>query len=215
MGEGGAVVPRNAKWKRVAESMRDWGRDCWCEPGQDNTCGKRYEWQLGQLPCGYDHKYTYSNIGYNLKATDMQAALGLSQLRKLDRFIAARCSNWQKLYEGVRNSPVLSEHIEPVTATEGTTPSWFGFPLYCSQAIDREKLVVFLEQRRIGTRLVFGGDLTRQPAYQNVEFRVVGELKSTDRVMRKGLWLAVHPALNDAKIAYMLDQLEQAVRAQL
>ncbi len=215
MGEGGAVVPRNAKWKRVAESLRDWGRDCWCEPGQDNTCGKRYEWQLGQLPCGYDHKYTYSNIGYNLKATDMQAALGLSQLNKLERFVAARCSNWKKLYEGVRSSPILSEHIEPVIATDGTTPSWFGFPLYCSQAIDREKLVAFLEQRRIGTRLVFGGDLTKQPAYQNVEFRVVGELKSTDRVMRKGLWIAVHPALDDTKIAYMLDQLEQGVRAQL
>ncbi len=214
MGEGGAVVPKDGRWKRVAESVRDWGRDCWCEPGKDNTCGKRFSQQLGQLPCGYDHKYTYSNVGYNLKATDMQAAIGLSQLKKLDGFVAARRSNWQKIFDGIAASPLLKEHLTPVVATEGTTPSWFGFPMFASEAIDREKLVSFLEEHKVGTRLVFGGDLTRQPAYVGENYRVHGELKNTDLVMRKGFWIGVHPALDDARIAYMLEQLEAGVRAQ-
>ncbi|MDR3607126.1 MAG: lipopolysaccharide biosynthesis protein RfbH [Oligoflexia bacterium] len=215
MGEGGAVISKDGKLKRVAESIRDWGRDCWCEPGQDNTCKKRFGWTLGDLPCGYDHKYTYSNIGYNLKATDMQAAVGLSQLKKLPRFVAARRANWKALYDGVMSSPLLKEHLEPVVATAQTEPSWFGFPLHCSEALDREKLVSFLEDHKVGTRLVFAGNLTKQPAYKGANFRVHGELKNTDRIMRKSLWIGVHPALDGAKIQYMLEQLEAAVRAQI
>lgn len=215
MGEGGAVVPKDGRWKRVAESIRDWGRDCWCEPGKDNTCGKRYEWELGKLPCGYDHKYTYSNLGYNLKATDMQAAIGLSQLKKLDRFVAARRANWQTLRAGVAGSPLLEEHLLPVEATAGTTPSWFGFPMHCSDAVDREKLVAFLEAHKVGTRLVFGGDLTKQPAYQGVEYRVHGALEGTQRIMKKTFWVGVHPALDAQRIAYVLEQLEAGLRAQV
>lgn len=215
MGEGGAVVPKDGRWKRVAESLRDWGRDCWCEPGKDNTCGKRFTQQLGELPCGYDHKYTYSNVGYNLKATDMQAAIGLSQLKKLDGFVAARRANWQRLYDGIQASPLLKQHLTPVVATEGTTPSWFGFPMFASDALDREKLVSDLEEHKVGTRLVFGGDLTRQPAYAGERYRVHGSLTNTTRVMHKAFWVGVHPALDEARITYMLEQLEAAVRAQL
>jgi CDP-6-deoxy-D-xylo-4-hexulose-3-dehydrase len=210
-GEGGAVIPRDGRLKRVAESVRDWGRDCWCEPGKDNTCGKRFGYQLGDLPCGYDHKYTYSNIGYNLKGTDLQTAMGLTQLQKVDRFIAARNSNWAKLKAGVENSPSLREHLRVVQPTPGTQPSWFGFPMHCSEAIDREKLVAFLEERKVGTRLLFGGNLTRQPAYRQVEYRVHGTLENTDQIMRSTFWVGVHPALDDARIAYMLEQLEAGI----
>ncbi len=214
MGEGGAVVSRDGRFKRVAESMRDWGRDCWCEPGQDNTCKKRFQWKLGELPCGYDHKYTYSNIGYNLKVTDMQAAVGLSQLKKVERFVAARRANWKKIYDGIQSSPVLKERLRPVTATEGTEPSWFGFPIHCAESLDREKLVAFLEENKVGTRLVFAGNLTKQPAYQGVDFRIHDELKNTDAIMTKSFWIGVHPALDDQKIAYMLETLERGVKAQ-
>lgn len=214
MGEGGAVVPSSGRWKRVAESLRDWGRHCWCEPGKDNTCGKRYGWTLGDLPEGYDHKYTYSSVGYNLKATDMQAALGVSQLTKLDRFVAVRRANWAALNEGVQGSPVLRDALRPIAATEGTRPSWFGFPMICSDAVDRNRLVRFLEDAKIGTRLVFGGNLTKQPAYRNADFRVAGSLEATDRIMDKAFWIGVHPALDSARIAYMLERLEDGVRAQ-
>ncbi len=213
-GEGGAVIPRDGRLKRAAESIRDWGRDCWCDPGKDNTCGKRFQWQLGSLPLGYDHKYTYSNIGYNLKMTDMQAAVGLSQLQKLDGFIAARRGNWQALYAGVRHSPVLRDGLIPVEPTPGTQPSWFGFPLHCAQGIERERLVVFLEEHKVGTRLLFGSNLTRQPAYSNVEYRIHGELTASDEILRRTFWIGVHPALDAARIAYMLEQLEAGVRAQ-
>ena len=211
MGEGGAVLPSSGKWKRVAESLRDWGRDCWCEPGKDNTCGKRFCWKLGALPEGYDHKYTYSNIGYNLKVTDMQAAIGLSQLRKAGAFIEARRRNWKRLREGVRASPVLSARLRPIEATPGTEPSWFGFPMLCEEGIDREKLVAFLEERKVGTRLVFAGNLTRQPAYRGANYRVHGELKATDAIMARAFWVGVHPALDEARIAYMLEQLEAGI----
>lgn len=211
MGEGGAVLSRDGRLKRVAESMRDWGRDCWCEPGKDNTCGKRYGWTLGQLPCGYDHKYTYSNIGYNLKVTDMQAAVGLSQLNKVSKFVAARRANWKKLYAGIQSSPVLRERLTPVVPTEGTDPSWFGFPIHADPGIDREKLVAYLEEHKVGTRLVFAGNLTKQPAYQNAEFRIHGDLTATDRIMNHAFWIGVHPALDDEKIQYILEQLEAGV----
>jgi CDP-6-deoxy-D-xylo-4-hexulose-3-dehydrase len=213
-GEGGAVVARDGRWKRAAESIRDWGRDCWCEPGKDNTCGKRFEWQLGELPRGYDHKYTYSNIGYNLKMTDMQAALGVSQLKKLDGFIAARRANWQALDAGVKHSPVLRDALVPVEPTPGTQPSWFGFPMHCTSGLDRERLVVFLEEHKVGTRLLFGSNLARQPAYGNVEFRVHGDLAASDEILRRTFWIGVHPALDHARIHYMLEQLEAGVRAQ-
>jgi CDP-6-deoxy-D-xylo-4-hexulose-3-dehydrase len=208
MGEGGAVIPKNGRWKRVAESVRDWGRDCWCEPGKDNTCGKRYGWTLGQLPCGYDHKYTYSNIGYNLKATDMQAAIGLTQLKKAEGFIAARRANWKKIYDGIQSSPKLKAKLFPVMPTQGTEPSWFGFAMHLAQGHDREKLVAFLEERKVGTRLLFGGNLTKQPAYQGTGFRVSGPLKNTDAIMARTFWVGVHPGLDDQRISYILEQLE-------
>jgi CDP-6-deoxy-D-xylo-4-hexulose-3-dehydrase len=212
MGEGGAVLPANGRWKRIAESMRDWGRDCWCEPGKDNTCGKRFDWTLGDLPCGYDHKYTYSNIGYNLKVTDMQAAVGLSQLNKVHGFIAARRKNYKKLFDGIKSSPRLAEAFHPTIATEGTNPSWFGFPMMCSTGINRDKIVRNLEEAKVGTRLVFAGNLTKQPAYKNVNFRVAGDLTVTDQILERAFWIGVHPALDDAKISYMLEQLEAVLK---
>jgi CDP-6-deoxy-D-xylo-4-hexulose-3-dehydrase len=211
-GEGGAVIPADGKWKRVAESMRDWGRDCWCEPGVDNTCKKRFDWQLGGLPCGYDHKYTYSNVGYNLKVTDMQAALGVSQLKKLDTFVESRRKNWKTIYDGIRSSPILSEHLTPVEPTPGTEPSWFGFPMHCSEKLNRDILVRHLEEKRIGTRLLFAGDLTKQPAYANVNFRVHGSLEETELVMKKTFWIGTHPALTPEMIQYVLETLEKEVK---
>lgn len=212
MGEGGAVIAKNGRWRRVAESVRDWGRDCWCEPGKDNTCNKRYCWKLGSLPEGYDHKYTYSNIGYNLKVTDMQAALGVSQLKKLPGFVEARRKNWQILNEGLRSSPLLAERFQPAVATEGTNPSWFGFPIHCQPGLDRNAVVRFLEEKRIGTRLLFGGNLTRQPAYRPGDYRIEGELKATDEIMNRTFWIGVHPALTGEMIRYMLETLEAAAK---
>jgi CDP-6-deoxy-D-xylo-4-hexulose-3-dehydrase len=214
MGEGGAVIAKNTKLRRVAESMRDWGRDCWCEPGVDNTCKKRFGWKLGDLPEGYDHKYTYSNVGYNLKATDMQASVGLSQLSKLQRFVDARRSNWDVLYRGVTGSPLLRERLTPVTPTPGTQPSWFGFPMHCADGVDRNALVSFLEQRKVGTRLLFGGNLTKQPAYQNVEHRISGNLDASDRIMSHTFWIGVHPGLSEPMLQYMLEQLEAGIKEQ-
>lgn len=212
MGEGGAVISKDGRMRRIAESIRDWGRDCWCDPGHDNTCKKRYEWKLGELPEGYDHKYTYSHIGYNLKVTDMQAALGVSQLKKLECFISARRSNWKYLREHIKNSPLLSEAFDAVEATPGTEPSWFGFAMHCSDFLNREKVVAFLEDKKIGTRLLFGGNLLRQPAYSGIEKRVVGTLENTDAIMRKTFWIGVHPALDQTRMDYMLDQLEAAAK---
>ncbi len=210
-GEGGAVMSKDGRLRKVAESMRDWGRDCWCEPGKDNTCNKRFGWQLGTLPDGYDHKYTYSNVGYNLKATDMQAALGLSQLKKAQGFIETRRANWRALYEGVKTSPKLRERLIPVEPTPGTNPSWFGFPVHVAEGINREKLVAALEENKVGTRLLFAGNLTRQPAYQDVDFRVVGELKNTDEIMKRSFWIGVHPGIDAPRIRYMLETLERCV----
>jgi len=211
-GEGGAVIPKDGRLRKVAESMRDWGRDCWCEPGKDNTCNKRFCQQLGDLPDGYDHKYTYSNVGYNLKATDMQAALGSSQLKKAAQFIEVRRRNWKALYDGVKASPILREKIQPVEPTAGTRPSWFGFAAHTAPGLDREKLVAMLESRKVGTRLMFAGNLVRQPAYKGVDYRVVGELKNTDEVMRRTFWIGVHPQIDAPKIQYMLETLERCVK---
>jgi CDP-6-deoxy-D-xylo-4-hexulose-3-dehydrase len=215
MGEGGAVIARDGRLRRAAESTRDWGRDCWCDPGKDNTCNKRFCWKLGDLPEGYDHKYTYSSIGYNLKVTDMQAAIGVSQLGKLDRFIELRRKHWTMLFDGLKGSPVLRDHLIPVEPTAGTSPSWFGFPMHVSEGLDRNELTAYLEEHKVGTRLLFGGNLTKQPAYKNANYRVHGELKNTDQIMNRTFWIGVHPALNAQMITYMLEQLEAGVKQQL
>ena len=205
-GEGGAVFVKSPLVKRQVESFRDWGRDCYCETGCDNTCKKRFEWQLGELPAGYDHKYIYSHIGYNLKATDMQAALGLSQLEKLDGFIARRQENFDHLYATLKD---VSGLILP-RATANSVPSWFGFPITLDPEldVDREALLRFLDARKVGTRLMFAGNILRQPAYRNVDVRVVGDLTNTDIVMRRTFWVGVYPGLT----AEMLDYIAHSIK---
>jgi len=201
-GEGGAVFVKSPLVRKQAESFRDWGRDCYCETGHDNTCHKRFEWQLGTLPVGYDHKYIYSHIGYNLKATDMQAALGLSQLKKIDTFSEARKKNFKYLFQGLSKVKGL---VMP-KATEKSDPSWFGFPLTLDPAhpADREDLLRFLDSRKIGTRLLFAGNLTRQPAYRNVEWRIVGDLTNTDIVMKRTFWVGTYPGLTLPMLDYVI-----------
>jgi CDP-6-deoxy-D-xylo-4-hexulose-3-dehydrase len=203
MGEGGCVLTNRPKLKVLVESFRDWGRDCWCEPGKDNTCGKRFEWELGQLPCGYDHKYIYSHIGYNLKLTDMQAAVGVAQLKKLPAFIEARKKNWQFLRNKLE---AFEEFLILPRATENSDPSWFGFLLTVrpDAPFTRNQLVNHLESRKIATRQLFGGNLMRQPAYLDIEHRVVGDLKNTDTVMNQTFWIGVYPGLNDEKLEYVI-----------
>jgi CDP-4-dehydro-6-deoxyglucose reductase, E1 len=210
MGEGGAVLTNRPKLKTLIESFRDWGRDCWCAPGKADTCGKRFDWQLGDLPCGYDHKYIYSHIGYNLKATDMQAAVGVAQLKKLPGFIEARKRNWRRLREGL--AP-LQEFLVLPEATPDTDPSWFGFALTVSPTapFTRDALVRFLESRRIGTRLLFGGNLLRQPAYRDIPHRVVGELSNSEIVTTNTFWIGVFPGITDAMADYMIDTVHAFV----
>jgi CDP-6-deoxy-D-xylo-4-hexulose-3-dehydrase len=211
MGEGGCVLTDQPLLRTLVESFRDWGRDCWCEPGNDNTCGKRFDWQLGALPCGYDHKYTYSHIGYNLKATDMQAAVGMAQLRKLDGFIAARRKNFAALQEGLRD---LEAYFILPEATPGTEPSWFGFPLAVrpEAPFTRSDVIRELERRKIATRLLFGGNLTRQPAYRDCEFRVAGSLERTDFVMDRVFWIGVYPGITSDMRDYVLETLHSLPR---
>lgn len=204
-GEGGAVFVKSPLVRKQVESFRDWGRDCYCETGQDDTCGKRFGWQLGDLPQGYDHKYTYSHIGYNLKATDMQAALGASQLDKIDRFGDARKDNFRyltKLLAGVEGL------ILPV-ATPNSDPSWFGFPITIDPAhpADREELMNFLAARKIGTRLLFAGNLTKQPAYRDVDFRIVGDLTNTDIVMNRTFWVGTFPGLTRPMLDFVAESI--------
>ncbi len=213
-GEGGAVVARTGGLRRIAESIRDWGRDCWCDPGTDNTCNKRFCQKFADLPDGYDHKYTYSRIGYNLKATDMQAALGVSQIKKLDRFIETRRQNWRDLYVGLKSSPILNNRLLPVRPTPGTDPSWFGFAMHVAEDLDRTRLTQYLENHKVGTRLVFGGNLTKQPAYKNVNYRIHGNLNNTNEIMNRSFWIGVHPGLDTEKITYMLEQLEAGIKDQ-
>lgn len=208
MGEGGALLTDKPKLKKIIESFRDWGRDCWCEPGKDNTCYKRFDWQLGDLPQGYDHKYTYSHIGYNLKATDMQAAVGVSQIKKLNGFIEKRRENFNYLTELL--SPLQEFFILP-KATQNSTPSWFGFPILVrpEAPFSRDELVRHLEAHKIGTRLLFGGNLIRQPAYRGKEYRVVGDLKNSDEVMRRVFWIGVYPGLTKPMLDYVAETMRQ------
>lgn len=206
MGEGGCVSADSPVLKVVVESFRDWGRDCYCAPGKSNTCGKRFEWQLGSLPQGYDHKYIYSHIGYNLKLTDMQAAVGLAQLEKLPAFIEARKRNWKLLHDGLSH---LQDYFILPEATKNSDPSWFAFVLTVRDGtkIKRIDLANYLESKRIATRHVFGGNLTRQPAYQNKEMRVVGDLSNTDKVMEDSILLGVYPGLSESNIDYMIESI--------
>lgn len=211
MGEGGCVLTGDGRLKRLVESLRDWGRACWCEPGKDNTCGKRFAWQWSDLPCGYDHKYTYTHLGYNLKATDLQAAVGLAQLQKLPAFIEARRRNFARLRQGLAD---LEEFFILPQPTPGAEPSWFGFPLAVrtEAPFSRDDAVRFLEGRRIGTRLLFAGNLLRQPAYRRVAHRVASTLQNTDFVMRQVFWIGVYPGLSEAALEYMIESLHELVR---
>jgi CDP-6-deoxy-D-xylo-4-hexulose-3-dehydrase len=203
-GEGGCVLADKPMLRTIVESLRDWGRDCWCEPGMQNTCGKRFDWKVGDLPHGYDHKYTYSHIGYNLKMTDMQAAVGLSQLKKLPEFIATRRANFDILHRGLKD---LEEFLILPEATPESQPSWFGFPLAVrpEAPFTRSQVIAFLESRKIATRLLFGGNLLRQPAYQGIKHRVVGSLENTDFIMNQVFWVGVYPGITPEMLDYMVD----------
>jgi CDP-6-deoxy-D-xylo-4-hexulose-3-dehydrase len=211
MGEGGSVLMEEPLLRTLAESFRDWGRDCWCAPGKDNTCGKRFDWQLGGLPHGYDHKYTYSHIGYNLKMTDMQAAVGVAQLEKLDGFLAARRRNFAALREGLRD---LQEFFMLPEATAGAEPGWFGFPIAVRPGgpLTRNRVIQELETRKIATRLLFGGNLARQPAYENVAYRIAAPLTNTDFVMNQVFWIGVYPGITPAMLEFVLESFH-AIRA--
>ncbi len=211
MGEGGAVFTANPLLKQIIESYRDWGRDCYCLPGHDNTCGKRFGWKLGDLPLAYDHKYTYSHAGYNLKITDMQAACALAQLDKLPTFIAARKRNFALLHTGLAD---LQQFLVLPEPTPGSDPSWFGFPITIRDGapFTRADLIHHLEEKKIGTRLLFAGNLIRQPYMRGRQYRVVGELTSADRVMNQSLWLGVYPGLSTSMITYVLEQIHQLAR---
>ncbi|MHB8917445.1 MAG: lipopolysaccharide biosynthesis protein RfbH [Desulfocucumaceae bacterium] len=208
MGEGGAVLTSNPLLKRIVESFRDWGRDCWCPPGRENNCGRRFAWQLGELPCGYDHKYTYSHLGYNLKMTDMQAAAGVAQLTKLVDFAGKRRKNFQQLYTGLMKHEDF--FILP-KATEDSDPCWFGFPLTIRDRapFTRQQLVQYLEDHHIGTRLLFAGNILKQPAFKDVHYRVAGELRNTDLIMERTFWIGVYPGLGQKEINYVLDTFDR------
>jgi CDP-6-deoxy-D-xylo-4-hexulose-3-dehydrase len=207
MGEGGAVFTNHDELKVIAESFRDWGRDCYCPPGKDNTCGKRFCWKLGDLPEGYDHKYTYSHLGYNLKITDMQAACGLAQLQKAPQFIQARKDNFVFLKERLKS---CEEFLHLPQTTEHSDPSWFGFPITLKEncPVSRLDLLTYLDQNKVGTRLLFAGNLTRQPYMQGAVYRVSGDLKNTDNVMNNTFWIGVQPALTKPMLEFAASKIE-------
>jgi CDP-6-deoxy-D-xylo-4-hexulose-3-dehydrase len=201
MGEGGAVFTNSKKLERIAESFRDWGRDCYCEPGKDNTCNKRFGWQLGDLPFGYDHKYTYSHLGYNMKITDMQAACGLAQLDRLEGFIKKRKENFNFLYKNLKE---LEEFLTLPEPEKGSEPSWFGFPLTLKKnnKFNRNDLIKYLNENKIGTRLLFSGNLIKQPYMKNINFKVHGNLKNTDLIMENTFWIGLYPGLSKEQLQY-------------
>jgi CDP-6-deoxy-D-xylo-4-hexulose-3-dehydrase len=207
MGEGGAVFTNNDELKTIAESFRDWGRDCFCQPGKDNTCGKRFCQKLGDLPYGYDHKYTYSHLGYNLKITDMQAACGLAQLEKAPQFIQARKDNFAFLKERLKD---CAEFVNLPEATEHSDPSWFGFPITLKEncPVTRLDLLTYLDQNKVGTRLLFAGNLTRQPYMIGADYRISGELTNTDNVMNNTFWIGVQPALTREMLEFAASKIE-------
>jgi CDP-4-dehydro-6-deoxyglucose reductase, E1 len=207
MGEGGAVFTNNDQLKMIIESFRDWGRDCYCPPGKDNTCGKRFCWKLGDLPEGYDHKYTYSHLGYNLKITDMQAACALAQMDRVEEFIAARKANFAYLKAGLQR---CEEFLLLPEATPNSDPSWFGFPITIKPNADanRVDLLKYLDQNKIGTRLLFAGNLTRQPYMKGLKFRISGELTNTDTVMNDTFWIGVYPGLSKDMLDFVIAKLE-------
>lgn len=209
MGEGGCVLTNTPLLRTLVGSFRDWGRDCWCEPGKENTCGKRFDWQLGQLPHGYDHKYIYSHIGYNLKATDMQAAVGVAQLKKLPRFVEARKRNFAAIREALSGS---QEHFILPEPTPHSDPSWFGFPMMVRDDAPflRRDIVEYLAEKKIQSRQLFGGNLLRQPAYKNIRHRVVGDLRNSDRVMNQAFWIGVYPGLTAEMIEYAIASIREA-----
>jgi CDP-6-deoxy-D-xylo-4-hexulose-3-dehydrase len=207
MGEGGAVFTNDDELKSIAESYRDWGRDCYCAPGRDNTCGKRFCWKLGDLPEGYDHKYTYSHLGYNLKITDMQAACGLAQLERAQQFIQARKNNFAFLKERLKD---CEKFVSLPEATEHSDPSWFGFPITLKQncPVNRLDLLTYLDQNKIGTRLLFAGNLTRQPYMMGANFRISGDLTNTDNVMNNTFWIGVQPSLTPVMLDFVASKIE-------
>jgi CDP-6-deoxy-D-xylo-4-hexulose-3-dehydrase len=210
MGEGGAVFTNNYELKKIAESFRDWGRDCYCPPGKDNTCTKRFAWKLGELPYGYDHKYTYSHLGYNLKITDMQSACALAQLEKAPDFIRLRKDNFLFLMQRLES---CQEFLQLPRATEGSDPSWFGFPITVKDTCpaSRIDLVTYLDQKKIGTRLLFAGNLVRQPYMSNIQYRISGDLSNTDNVMNNTFWIGVQPALTEEMLEYTATQIENFI----
>jgi CDP-6-deoxy-D-xylo-4-hexulose-3-dehydrase len=208
MGEGGAVFTNDSKLAVIAESFRDWGRDCYCKPGCDNTCGTRFNMQLGSLPQGYDHKYTYSHLGYNLKISDMQAACGLAQLKRLPEFVEKRNANFNYL---AKRLETITDYIDLTKPTENSQPSWFGFPITVKQSagVKRVDLTKYLDQNKVGTRLLFAGNLIRQPYFEGLEYKVVGDLTNTDNTMNQTLWLGIYPGLDKQQLDYIAEKLEE------
>ncbi len=208
MGEGGAVFTNSKELNTLVESFRDWGRDCYCAPGCDDTCGKRFDQQLGSLPQGYDHKYTYSHIGYNMKISDMQAACGLAQLDRVETLVQQRKDNFKFLREALKS---CSEFIELPVATQNSNPSWFGFPITLkeSSGVKRVDLLKYLDQEKIGTRLLFAGNLTRQPYFESVEYRISGSLVNTDRIMNQTFWIGIYPGLTQEHLGFVVSKFEE------
>ena len=214
MGEGGAVYTNNSLLNKIVKSLRDWGRDCSCAPGQDNMCGHRFDKQYGELPIGYDHKYVYSHFGYNLKATDMQAAIGCAQLEKMPEFTARRKYNFSYIRKGLED--VQDKFILPEKCPN-SDPSWFGFLITCKDGVDKNKVVQFLENNGVQTRMLFGGNMTKQPCFtemkkENKGYRIIGELKQTDRIMNNTFWIGVYPGMTDEKLDYMIEKLKESVK---
>lgn len=208
MGEGGAVLTNDPLLKEIVASFRDWGRDCWCDPGHDNTCGRRFSWQLGSLPYGYDHKYIYSHIGYNLKVTDMQAAVGLRQLEKLPDFIESRKNNFKVLQKLLLE---YEDYLILPQVENKADPSWFGFPILVKNdaPFNRDDIVDYLEKNKIATRMLFGGNLTRQPAYEDMQFRQIDSLENTDLVMNNLFWIGVYPGITEKKMEYVINTIRE------